>query len=112
MLGKAEASAFSIKKQFEAAESYVVDCKGEYFTEGLLYYNTNKRKELLKSAESLCYSKEKIEHLRSLDGENWNADNVKLEDIKDWEDLEKFVKDKSPWWKDNILTKIGDLALR
>lgn len=105
---KAKSNTFSKKNEYNEAKKYEDDCKGTFFTKGLLYYDIDKRTALLNSAEQLCYSQNKIDHLKTLDSDKWNSDNVKVEDIIDLQAIEDFVEENNPRWKKNFFTKIGE----
>lgn len=105
---KAKSNTFSKKNEYDEAIKYEDDCKSAFFTKGLLYYDTEKRTDLLNSAEKLCYSQNKIDYLKTLDSDKWNSDNVKVEDIIDLQAIEDFVEENIPKWKKNFFTKIGE----
>ena len=105
---KAKSNTFLKKSEYDEAKSYEDDCKSAFFTKGLLYYDTEKRVALLTSAEKLCYSPNKINHLKTLDSEKWNPDNVNIEDILDLQAIENFVEENIPRWKKSLFTKIGE----
>lgn len=106
-LTKAETKEFLQKRQYEEAQKETVNCTNTYFTKGLLYYDNDKRVTLLKSAEKLCYSKVAIEHLKSFNCENWNSDNVTLDDIRELESIEEFVQNNTPLWEKSMFTQLG-----
>ncbi len=109
-LAKAEACELMKKKQFEKAHTQTSNCQNEYVVCGLLYYTNEKRAELLNMAEELCFSKSLINSLKKFDTSNWDIDNVFVEDIKNFETIEEYVKKNTPKWKKNIFKKIGDFS--
>lgn len=110
MLTKAESEEFLRKTQFDEAHRNTINRQNTYVTKGLLYYDIKKRKSLLESAETLCYSKTAIEHLKTFTHENWNSDNVTIEDIKELETIEAFVSQNSPIWEKSLFAKLGKFA--
>ena len=108
MLAKAEAGELLKKRQFEEAHNITVNCEQEYFTKGLLYYSNEKRISLLNEAEELCYSKVTISRLKNFTEDNWNKDNVTLEDIHEFQTIEEYVRKNTPAWKNNLFSHIGD----
>ena len=107
MLTKAETDELLRKRQFEKSQEETISCKNTFVTKGLLYYNNKKRESLLESAESLCYSKNAIERLKSFTCENWNSDNVTIDDIKQLQSIEAYVQQNSPRWERSLLFKLG-----
>ena len=65
-------------------------------TKGMLYFDSEKRAQLLDKAAQLSYSSMKIEKIRCIDGSNWNADNVNLETITELQAMEKYVGENAP----------------
>ena len=107
MLAKAEAKELLKKTQFEEAHNETTNWKNTYITKGLLYYDNKKRASLLESAETLCYSKDSISHLRSFTCENWNSDNVTIEDIREFQSIESYVHQNLPLWEKSVIAKFG-----
>ena len=89
-----------IDKQIDADISNVV-------TKGMLYFDSERREQLLNDAEELSYSQLKIEKIRCMSASNWNADNVDLETITELQAMEKYVEDNSP----GFLSKLGKFVL-
>lgn len=104
---KAKSDTLLKKDEYEKAESFEADCKFAFFTNGLMYYDTERRTRLLESAEKLCYPAKKIDYLKALDNEKWNADDIKIEDIIDLLAVEDFVEKKTPKWEKSVFYKIG-----
>ena len=96
------------KKKFEAAHSITTNCEQEFVTQGLLYYNNEKRLFLLQEAEKLCYSKTAISRLRNFTVDSWNKDSVTLEDIREIQTIEEFVQEHTPTWKKSPFARLGE----
>lgn len=107
-LARAEADELLKKKKFEKAHSITTNCEYEYVTQGLLYYNNEKRFLLLQEAENLCYSKVAISRLRNFTVDNWNKDSVTIEDIREMQTIEEFVRDHTPAWKKSPFSQLGE----
>ena len=89
-----------ITRQIEEDISNVV-------TKGMLYFDSEKRTQLLDDAAQLSYSQMKIEKIRCMDDSNWNADNVSLETITELQAMEEYVGENSP----GLLSEFGKFML-
>lgn len=76
-------------------------------TKGMLYFDSEKRTQLLDDAAQLSYSQMKIEKIRCMDDRNWNADNVSLETITELQAMEEYVGENSP----GLLSEFGKFML-
>lgn len=76
-------------------------------TKGMLYFDSEKRAQLLDQAGQLCYSQMNIDKIRYMDDSDWNADNVDLETITELQAMEKYVRENSP----GFLSEFGKFVL-
>ena len=95
------------RKRYEDAHNSTMNCESDYFKKGLLYYSDEKRSSLLDQAERLCYSRLAIARLKMFTDENWNPDNVSIEDIREFAAIENYVKKNTPAWKKSVFSQIG-----
>lgn len=108
----AKVTTLQKQKEYTDAKNHEDDCKSAFFTKALLYYDDEKRKDILNSAEKLHYSPNKVNHLKNLDNEKWNEDFVNFEDILDLQTIENYVKENTPQWEKSIITKFGSFLNR
>ena len=99
------------KEAYEKSHLASISLENEYVTDGLLHYNDEKRKILLKKAEELCYSKTIIDRLKNFTTSNWNSDSVTVGDIKDLQSIEEYVRKYTPGWEKSIFSLLGKIVL-
>lgn len=105
-----EAQIALLEKQRDVVSQRIAEDDNDVVSEGLLYYNQEKREAILNEAEKLRYSQETISRIRRKTGdENWNADNVGIEIMLELDAVDKFVGKNAAWWEKSLLSKFGSL---
>ena len=65
---------------------------------------------MLGEAEKLCYSKVTISRLKRFFVDDWNEDSVTIDDIREMQAIEKYVRKNTPAWKKSVFSRIGDFV--
>ena len=98
----------SLNKKLSDKNQEIENSKKDLITKGLLYYDHEKRNNIISKAEALKYSNSIITKLRKISSEDWNPDNIDENTIKDFQSMEMFVNDNTPRWEKSILSKLGN----
>lgn len=97
----------ALQKEKRDVASRIEAGKNSVVTKGMLYFSSEKRKQVLDRAEQLSYSRLKIDKFRCLDDQSWNSDNVDFEMITELQAMERHIGDNSP----GLLSQLGKFVL-